>query len=400
MLENSLWINKRKFVLFYVIINLIYLIELLPSLGRPLPITFSSRKILLVLLFIAIAVVVCRHRICKNSISTLFLIMSCYCFFITVMNKNIQQQPMYYYCTATMYPWIITYISERLFQSFKYIEEIDRVWKFISIFSLLYSFLLFQYKANTSIILTASGEASIYYILTLLPFILCCNGKFRNVLLTLLIIAVFVALKRTALIAITASIFAYLLVRFKNRDERKFRLVIYALVSVVLVIIIYQLVVKYTGNDVIAKILSTEEDGGSNRDYIYAEVIKDFKSISLSQKILGIGYNGVRYSYNIVSAGTVVSAHNDFLEVLCDYGIIGMLFYLGFVIKILRKFISLKRIGSPYAPAMAAALVIFFVLSMFSHLLIYTSYFMNLLIFFVMMEHIADQSREGERFDI
>jgi len=68
-----------------------------------------------------------------------------------------------------------------------------------------------------------------------------------------------------------------------------------------------------------------------------------------------------------------------------------------FIKKIIQILIHLKKIESPYAPACAAALVMFFVLSMFSHLLLYTSYFINLLIFFVMVEHIANQNKKEVR---
>ena len=71
-----------------------------------------------------------------------------------------------------------------------------------------------------------------------------------------MITAVFIALKRTALIGIISSLFAYFLVKFKKQDEKKFKLVLYCMIGVLIFIIIYQIIVKYTGNDLIEKMMN------------------------------------------------------------------------------------------------------------------------------------------------
>lgn len=397
MINSIKWKNKWKFLIVCLIINIIYLLELLPNLGISLPFYFSSRKVLMFLFFISIILIFYRKKFYINRFSFLFFLMNGYCFFITFMNNTLQQQPFYYYFSAIMYPWIITYIFEYLFSNLNDQNKVQNVSVIMSLTSLVYFFLLFQYKNSLHTTLTASGEASIYFILTLMPFVLCCKGKFKNVFLILCITAVFIALKRAALIGIISSLFAYFLVKFKKQDEKKFKLVLYCMIGVLIFIIIYQIIVKYTGNDLIEKMMNIKDDGGSNREYIYNQVFEKFRTLNFNQKLFGLGFNGVRYGYNISSAGVIVSAHNDFLEVLCDYGFIGLLFYMIFIKKIIQILIHLKKIESPYAPACAAALVMFFVLSMFSHLLLYTSYFINLLIFFVMVEHIANQNKKEVR---
>ena len=317
------------------------------------------------------------------------MITNLYFLVITITNDSIQQQPTYYYFAAVLYPWVITYITESIMVNIKGKEALCKIAKALAAFSFLYMFLMIRYKFGISSVITASGEASIYYVITLLPFVLCCKDKFRNFLLILFMLSVFVTLKRTALIAIVLGLFAYFLVRFWKHDEKKFKVVLYALFGIIIFFIIYQIVVKYTGNDLIEKLLNTREDGGSNRDLILNTVIEKYRNTTFSKKIFGVGYNGVRYSYDVVSSGTAVSAHNDFLEILCDYGLVGLFLYIVIIFRIIKNFIYLKKIESVYAPAYAAAIMIFFILSMFSHLILYTSYFMNLLIFFVMMESVV-----------
>ena len=385
MIQNNELKKTRTFIAFFVFLNAIYLIELLPSLGYTLPSMLSSRRLLLFLSVIALFLLMRSHIIQISTTSTLFLIFCIYSLIITLINSGIQQQPFYYYLSAVVYPWVITFIVERLANNIGE-NQIINMSKFIALSGVIYVALMVVYKMNLALFLTASGEASIYYTITLLPFILCCSGKVRNLLLIMTIVSVFITLKRTALIAIVLSLFVYLFVRFKNRDERKLRLVLYGIAALIVFVIAYQLAVKYTGNDILTKLLDTQEDGGSNRNIIYQAVIDQFSSISTSQKLFGVGYNGVRYSYNIISAGTIVSAHNDFLEVLCDYGVIGLFLYILIIIKQIKAYVYLKRIESDLAPAMAASIVLFFILSMFSHLLLYTSYFMNILVFWGLIE--------------
>lgn len=385
MTQNYELRKRRTFISFFVFLNAIYLFELLPSLGYTLPSMLSSRRLLLMLTAVALFVLVSKHTIRKDTTSTLFFIMCVYCLGITLFNNGIQQQPLYYYLAAVLYPWVITFIMEDM------ACDIDK-WRILNmsktmaLSGIIYVVLMSIYKLNRVSFLTASGEASIYFIITLLPFVLCCKEKVRNFLLIMTIVSVFITLKRTALIAVIISLLVYLFVRFKNKDEHKFRLVLYGIAVLIIIVIAYQLVVQYTGNDLLAKLLDTQEDGGSNRDIIYHAVIEKFLSLGLGQKLLGVGYNGVRYSYNIVSAGSVVSAHNDFLEVLCDYGIIGFILYIWIIIKQIKSYLYLRRIESELAPAMAASIVLFFVLSTFSHLILYTSYFMNILVFWVLIE--------------
>lgn len=384
--------NVKKLISFYIIINAVFLIELLPTIGFSLPIVLSSRRIIVVLFFFSFLLLCKNHVVNRKRISTLFLITNVYFLAITITNNSIQQQPFYYYFAAVLYPWIITFITEIIAGNIKKEEAFNKTVLILSTFSFLYIFLIIRYKFGISSIITASGESSIYYVITLLPFVLCCKEKYRNFMLILFVLSVFVTLKRTALIAIVLGMFAYFWVKFREHDEKKFKVVVYALLGTLMFFIIYEIVVKYTGNDLIEKLLNTREDGGSNRELILNTVIEKFRNTTLSEKLFGVGYNGVRYSYSVISAGTVVSAHNDFLEILCDYGLVGLFLYLVIIFRIIKNFVYMKKIESVYAPAYAAAIMIFFVLSMFSHLILYTSYFMNLLIFFVMMESVIDNN--------
>ena len=70
----------------------------------------------------------------------------------------------------------------------------------------------------------------------------------------------------------------------------------------------------------------------------------------------------------------MITAHNDYLEVLYDFGIIAFVLYVSFVVQLLKMCRRLIAMKSEYAPAIGASLAIFFVNSMVSHIWIYNQY--------------------------
>jgi O-antigen ligase len=91
---------------------------------------------------------------------------------------------------------------------------------------------------------------------------------------------------------------------------------------------------------------------------------------------LGLGYNAVALSSSAFS-----SAHNDFLEIIYDYGFIGLILYILFIIKIVKYNIILYKDSSIYAEGFSVSIILFLVISMFSHLILYQTYFFYLLIY-------------------
>ena len=76
-----------------------------------------------------------------------------------------------------------------------------------------------------------------------------------------------------------------------------------------------------------------------------------------------------------------LSAHCDFLEVLYDYGICGMILYLAFYRRLWSGFIKLYRQGSELAAPMGFTFIVAFVVSLFSHLVIFPTYFLGFCLF-------------------
>ena len=73
-------------------------------------------------------------------------------------------------------------------------------------------------------------------------------------------------------------------------------------------------------------------------------------------------------------------AHSDFLEVLYDYGLVGLFLYVLLLLSFIRKAIKLRQARCKSFAAFTAAILIYIILSSISHLIIYPTYIVFLLL--------------------
>ena len=138
-----------------------------------------------------------------------------------------------------------------------------------------------------------------------------------------------------------------------------------------------------TGGYISQRLENIGEDQGSGRLDVYENVFNLYETKDWNNKLFGSGFNSVikdNYFGGSIGMFRNISAHNDFLEVLYDFGIIGLFIYLVYVIRIVRLAFSVKNINENYYQANIAMLIIFFVMSMVSHLMLYPTYYVFLII--------------------
>ncbi len=105
-----------------------------------------------------------------------------------------------------------------------------------------------------------------------------------------------------------------------------------------------------------------ENDGGSGRLKTWMNIFPYLLNRPFYENIFGTGgFHGVviYLKYN--------SAHNEFLEILFDFGILIFVFYILFYIKLFRILINDYKRNLEIASSLIFAFVQFFVISFFSH---------------------------------
>lgn len=220
-----------------------------------------------------------------------------------------------------------------------------------------------------------------FYVGLLLPFLFLIKNKgLKYTLFTLGFVASLISYKRSSIIFAFALFILLIYTDFvKTASHRKGAMsgIIGVLLLGGVMLFSYNKIDALTNGYISRRFEQTAEDGGSGREERYENTIERYMALPFPNKIIGIGFDGVRNKFNTNDSDIEngASAHNDFLEMLCDFGVIGLLLYLVVVINLLRMIKRCKRISETLYDANVAGLIVFFVMSMVSHLFLYGSYF-------------------------
>lgn len=247
---------------------------------------------------------------------------------------------------------------------------------------------LFMYN---KLFLRQSGAGklnSIFYVLLLLPIVLCIPEAIdRNILLLAISVCTIFSMKRTAvvLLAIGVGIFQI----FQNKDNRNKFIKIGVAAIVFLAITIW--IQDHFNISILEKFKNVTEDGGSGRSEIYTVLLERFFKRSMGEIMFGGGYYGV---INIIGG----SAHNDFLEVAYDFGLIGLLAYLTIYVNLIKQNVKMWKCRYRYAVQFSISIACFFVMSMLSHVIMIPTYILHCAIFWgCILNHFRNSLKSMDR---
>lgn len=205
-----------------------------------------------------------------------------------------------------------------------------------------------------------------YYVLFLLPTLLLTPYKWlRYMGLFITGLVLFSSFKRGGVIAFVLAIVAYLFVK-EVLVERKFTRLLVFLIALIALFIILIFVDNAMGNIISERILNIREDGGSGRDQVWPTTWNMIKASDVQQLLFGHGYLAV-----LRDSPLNLSAHNDFLEVLYNYGIVAFVPYVLLHIRLIQQVFASIRAKHGYAPILAFTYTIFLTLSMISIIILY-----------------------------
>jgi O-antigen ligase len=197
---------------------------------------------------------------------------------------------------------------------------------------------------------------------------------------------VFWSLKRTAFTALVLAMITYYLSEgFYARKKMKVRWLVSSFMVIFIVFSMFSEIEDKTSGTMTARMTSLFEDEGSGRLDIYNAVIRAQRESSILEWILGHGHNAVwrEFVYISIRPGGIqaLSAHNDWIEILFDYGLPGLFLFGLFHVSLVRNTLKLIRERSRYGPPMAVSYVLFLVMTMTSHLILYPTYLSYLMAF-------------------
>lgn len=265
--------------------------------------------------------------------------------------------------------YIIGYLAVKRFSCEKYMVTV-MCFAYLVMIGIFFSSLYADYSIkNKNYVITA-----VYYILCCMPFLFeVKNHRTRNVFLAILAVGVIMSFKRSALL-VFACVILVLAISNLKKAQRK-RVVNVLIVGCILFIAgVICLTTVAQNNTTLSNILGIWTRRfweGNSRNTIQREVIRMFFDSNVINIVFGHGYDAVLQEsiFNL-------SAHNDYLEILYDYGIVGFLLYAGIIVNLLKVAKSIGGDNSDRRNGYITSLTIFLVASIPSHMLTYSTYFL------------------------
>ena len=237
---------------------------------------------------------------------------------------------------------------------------------------------------------------NVYYILCFLPFIIDIDSKWIKRIFTVLIfLCVFLSFKRSAIVISAVIIFTMILLFFKN-EKRRNTVLMLVIVFTIAIVTIPILLERANMQSIYSMWLERFSDSNT-RGTILLDVWNMQIESSFFEWIFGHGYNAV-----MNNIGYGLSAHNDYLEILYDYGLIAFVLFIAFIVNMIKYCKRLKRFDCKYYKGMIISLEIFIVASIPSHMYTYSTYFIILSLYWgycmaLSEECIGEQIQEGRR---
>lgn len=367
----------NRFSKFLIVIFIVYLtLAPTPIVDSGLMRFFPTLTLLFVLFF-GICGFRARRFAKMGTIVSVFLI---YIIFSAIIHQPFEGSKIMTLLKSSYWCWIYLIAFALFMQNYIKDKQRDLV---VVLTTVLFVF-SFNYSHISRLIeLDLVGDNAVFYPLLMVPWIACISNMTKRwVMLALVALCAISALKRSGIIIISASAFLLYYGDFIHRQRLHLKTILMALFVIAGMFVI----VEYKADsisDLGHRFDLIKEDGGSGRDGIYEDVYNRYISSSIEKQILGHGFDGVRRDSSYI---VPVSAHNDFLEVLYDFGAIGFLLYVLIHFSLIKWTIHLLRARSRLAFPVLISYVCFVVMSIVSHLVLYPTYFGLLVAFWAYAE--------------
>lgn len=304
------------------------------------------------------------HRVCW--LWVLFMILS--------LTINHSSRPIFFRCVLWPLLFEATYIFVK--------DGNERVIKIVRLYYIIGGMGLYLFLNSMLFKNFGSQSNMIYFFVLTAPILLLKENKIWTIFVLVLtsIMAVF-SMKRSMMLSLALFWFVYLVGDGIRNRKHWLRVVFLATVVLIGVYYAFNYIDRISGGAFTSRF--EMEDMSNGRNDIYNMTLEMQKQSSTAQWLFGHGNDAVRKNLGI-------SSHNEWLEVLYDYGVFVILTYLSLWIALIKRWFFHYKTMSKYFTAYTLSLSIFAVMSLVSQLVLYVSYFLYLVMFWATVEALCD----------
>lgn len=202
----------------------------------------------------------------------------------------------------------------------------------------------------------------VYGVLVFLPWLSLMGGKrMRRWGFAIVFLMVLVSMKRGAILVFPLMLSAEALVEALVRKKQLGRSALKTILVMALLFASLLTINQWSGGLLTERFSLQQLVGGSGRTKMYGMILDDLSQRSSLDLFLGRGSGSVEQLIGI-------AAHNEWLEFLCSYGVIGVVLYALFVLALARRMLKLIRMSSRYAASYAMAITYMLVVGMYGQI--------------------------------
>ena len=373
----KLIINKSLMVrLTFVMICLVAIVYGVYILDMPYSM-YIFLQIIRILLFICvlISLIFTRVFIDKNTLSVM-----AFASFDLIRSMLEDGDILHQILTIMTWPMIYTlfysYTMVALKKTDEYTRETEKFKKILAAFIIVMAVVSIPLIQRN---LSGQGRAGelifpVYFFLTAMSMVIMFFPK-KNLFWVVPCIMIMFTTKRAGLLVIVCGLFLSQIAEYhmaKTLKKKWKKMLTIAAISVAAVIAMVFLVQTFNLN-ILQRFMEISEDGGSGRIQIWDRVYLSYSSGSIFERLFGQGYQSVT---RLMLTGRAILAHNDYLEILHDYGIIGLVLFSIWLFQVLSNFVKMWYRRDRFLPSYCYTLSAMILLSVLSYFFI-QSYLIN-----------------------
>lgn len=260
---------------------------------------------------------------------------------------------------------------------------------FLVLFSMAFVMNLSYLSFSNINIFEESGITNlVYWCLCAVPFIFLIKKKWLEYFFQIAAtIVILVTGKRSAFICLVLILIAILF--FSRKQDNNKKSTFFVLLGGVGLLLIVNHYFSSALDFIFGRMGTIQETQGTNRIPLYHDVLNVLDTNSFIDWIVGRGYGSITITKH-------TNAHNDALQMLFEYGIVGLFFYLAMLWNAVRVCKILYRNQSHYFMGYVVSLIIFVVLGMVSDLVVFYSYFAFICAYWGIAENEVLQIKHSE----
>ena len=344
------------------------------------PVIFSSQYNVMTFLMPIICVLAVVLLLQQKKIPWLTFAAACFVIYaiaVTASNLLYAASELPMVSVNIMYWFAIYYIFYR-YASYNDVEWICKVFYILLcicfvlyLISIKNARLIEKFEKNDLLLNT------VYYLLFLFPMVLLSKQKWQVFFgAAMVFISVSISNKRTALLAFLLCALFWMLKSLKGK-KLSIRVGLLCLFVAVYVsgFYFFNYLIRLFGVNIVDRLEGAMSNGGtwSGRTEIWTSLLDYIKSDNIIFNLVGRGYRSMSKAKMGLS-----EAHNDFLQILFDYGVFGLVLFVTFIVQLIHRAVQLSRENSKMSLAFSISLVLYMTCAMVSQVMVYPYWFLGI----------------------